>query len=178
MKILKGNRGFTLLLVLLLCLMAVIMPFGTAAAATTAEVIITATPEYIAISDNAASYAFGTVAASSVTNTTTTYIGITNASTVQTDITISTNSSTWTGGVGWTHDDTATVGADTAGLQSQRGGVWGASVVIVKNAAPNNIYEDCPATTNFDYGLSLLAPSSFTDGIEKTITVIITAAAG
>lgn len=152
--------------------------FATAAqAATTADVTVTATPEYIAITDNVTTYDFGVVAASSTTNSSTTHFGITNTSSVETDMTISVTTSTWSGGVTWTHSDTATPGADTAGLQSQRGGTWGSDVVIVKNTSPNYIYENCPATTDFDYGISLLAPTSYTDAVEKSITLRITAAA-
>lgn len=146
-------------------------------AATTADVTVTATPQYIAISDNVSDYDFATVAASSTTNTSTEYVGITNTSTVETDQTIAVTTANWSGGVEWTHSDTATAGADTAGLVSERGGTWGAAEVIVKYATPNYIYEDCPATTDYDYGLSLVAPSSFGDGVEKEIIVRVTAAA-
>lgn len=155
--------------------------FGYAApvsAATDADVTVTATPEYIAISDNVSAYDFGVVSASSTSNTSTSYVGITNGSSVQTDITISVTGATWTGGVAWTHSDTATPGADTVGLLSNRGGSWGTGDVIVKNASPNYIYENCAALTDFDYGIGLHAPTSFSDGVEKSNTLRVTAAAG
>lgn len=166
------------LLSLVLSLMLVVGLAGPVMAATDADVDVTATPAYIAISDNATSYDFGVVSVSTTPSTATNFVAITNTSTVQTDITISVTTNTWAGGVGWTHSDTATPGADTAGLESNRGGVWDTGDVIVKFAAPNFIYENCPALTNFDYGLQLIAPTSFTDGVEKSITVRVSAAAG
>lgn len=150
-------------------------------AATTADVTVQATPAFVGITDNATTYDFGVVATSSTTNSTTDFIGITTASTVQTDVTISVTTANWTGGVDWIHSNTATAEADTVGLNSQRGGVWGASVVVVESdvgGTPNFIYENCPATTNFDYGISLKAPTSFSDGVQKVVTLRISAVAG
>ena len=132
----------------------------------------------IAITVSPTSYNFGVVQMSSTSNTTTTYFTIDNTSSVQTDQTISVTTATWAGGVTWTHSDTATAGANQAGLVSQRGGVWGASTVIVKNAAPNYIYENAPATTDYSFGLSLVAPTSVTDGVQKSITVRVSASVG
>lgn len=150
-----------------------------ALADTTADVTVTATPAYIALSDNTSSVDFGVVAASSTTHTAEDHIAVTNTSTVQTDITIEVTGD-WTGGVGWTHSNTATPGEDTAGMEANRDGTWGVGDVIVETTAgsPNYIYENCPATTNFNYGIELLAPTSFTDGVQKTNTVRVSAAAG
>lgn len=123
------------------------------------------------------SYDFGVVAESTEPYTATDYFTITNNSTMQTDQTISVTSSTWTGGNAFTHSDTATPGADTVGLLSNRGGTWGVSDVIVKFSSPNYIYENCPATTSYDFGIKLLSPTSASDGAEKTNTVRITATA-
>jgi hypothetical protein len=124
------------------------------------------------------SYNFGIVTASSTPYTTTTYFTITNASTMQTDQTIAVTTSTWSGGVGWTHSDTATPGTNTAGLLANRGGTWGTGDVIVKYSSPNYIYENCPASTNYSFGLKLIAPTGYTDGAQKQIVVRITAVAG
>jgi len=124
------------------------------------------------------SYGFGTVSASSTTSTTTVYFTIDNTSTILTDHTISVTTSTWSGGVGWTHSDTATAGADTAGLLANKGGDWGTGDIIVKYDTPNYIYDNCPANTGYSFGLKLLAPTSFSDGAQKQIIVRITAVAG
>lgn len=124
-----------------------------------------------------ASYDFGAVVEGSTTNTTTSYFTISNNSTVQTDQTISVTTANWSGGNQWIHSDTATAGVDTAGLVSNNG-TWGVGDVIIKYASPNFIYEDCPASSNYTFGLSLVAPTEFTDGVEKQIVVRIIAVAG
>jgi hypothetical protein len=124
------------------------------------------------------SYDFGTVAVSSVTSTNTSAFSVDNTSTAQSDQTISVTANIWDGGIDWSHSDTAEAGADTAGLKSNRGGTWGTGDVIVKYTSPNYIYENCPAVTDYSFGLRLLAPTSFSDGVQKTITVRISAAAG
>ena len=163
---------------LILAIALIMLPAIPILAATTADVSVTATPEYIAIADNVTTIDYGVVSASSTPYTDTSQVGITNTSTVQTDQTISVTTSTWAGGVTWTHSDTATAGADTAGLEANRGGSWESGDIIVKNTSPNYIYENCPATTDYDYGLQLIAPTSFGDGVEKSITVRVSAAAG
>jgi len=149
-----------------------------ALAATDADINVTATPAFVGIASDQASYDFGVVAASATPSTTTTWATITNTSTVQTDQTISVTAASWAGGVTWTHSDTNTPGANTAGMLSNKGGTWGIGDVIVKNAAPNYIAENQAATTNYQFGLKLSAPTSFTDGVEKSIAVRISAAAG
>lgn len=153
----------------------------TVSAATTADFTVTATGEYIAITDNATSYAFGTGAASSTANTSVVYIGITNTSSVQTDMTIAVTGNWTSAGTGWTHDNTGTPGANTAAMLASQNGTWGVSDVIVEEitlGTPNNLYENCPADTNFGYGVGLHWPTSFDDGDENSNTVRVTAAAG
>jgi hypothetical protein len=143
-------------------------------AATTADITITATPTFLSISVDPTSYGFGTIAASSTPNSTTDHFTVTNSSNVITNHTIAVTSATWTGGVGWTHSDTATPGSDTVGMKANKGGTWGAGDVIVKSAAPNNIATSQAATTNYSFGLQLVAPTAFTDGVQKSNTVRIT----
>lgn len=168
-------KYFVSILLALVMMLALTFP---ALAATTADVTVTYTPQYIAIADNVTSYDFGSVAASANYSTSTTYVGITNTSSVQTDITIAVTGDTWTGGTAHTHSDTAEPGADTVAMWANRGGSWGTGDVIVKYASPNYIYENCPATTNFNYGIMIGTPTSTTDGIEKANTVRVSAAAG
>lgn len=123
-------------------------------------------------------YGFGVVAVSTTPYTATNYFTLSNNSTMQTDMTIAVTTENWTGGIDWIHSDTATAGANTAGLLANRGGTWETGDIIVKFASPNFIYENCPASTNFTYGLKLLTPTSFNDGVEKEIIVRISAVAG
>ena len=146
-------------------------------AATTADVAVNATPAYVSISVSPTTYGFGVVQTSSTTNTTTTYFTIDNTSTVSTNQTISVTASAWAGGVTWTHSDTCTPGVDTVGLKSNKGGTWGTGDVIVKYSSPNNIAANQVADTDYSFGLSLHAPTSFGDGVLKTNTVRITATA-
>lgn len=150
----------------------------TAMAATTADVSVNATPSYVAITISPTSYNFAVVAASSTTNTTTTYFTITNTSSIQTDQTLGVTATTWSGGTVWNHAEDAVPGADLAGLNSQKGGTWGSDVVIVRNGTPLDIATNQAANTNYQFGISLKAPTSFSDGVEKTITMRVTAAAG
>lgn len=168
-------------LIPILVLALLLLPVAPAIAATTADVTVTATPSFIAITDNVSSYDFGSVAASSTTNSSVAHIGITNTSSIQTDITIAVTTANWSGGTEWTHDNTATAGADTAGMNSARTAWTAGNTVIVESSVtgtPNYIYENCAASTNFTYGISLKAPTSFSDGTQKSITLRIEAVSG
>jgi len=140
------------------------------------RLVITYTVPDISVSPT--SKDFGVVAISSTPYTTTSYFTVTNDSLIQTDQTISVTTSTWSGGVTWTHSDTATAGENTAGLKANRGGTWGSGDIIVKYSSPNYIYENCPVSTGYSFGLKLIAPTGYTDGVAKQITVRITAVAG
>lgn len=155
---------------------AVLLLFSVvpAMADTSQDVTVTATPTYISIANTPTSYDFGVVAASSTPATTSGYFSIDSTSTVITNIAIAVTTTSWSGGVGWTHSDTATAGADTAGLQA---GTGGTNDIIVKNASPNNLVSSLAADTDYSWNLQLIAPTSFSDGAEKTIIVRLTATA-
>lgn len=159
----------------LIAVLLILVPVGITSASNYANVTVNATPAYISISVNQSTYAFGVIAESSVTNTTGAYFGITNDSTIQTDQTIGVTTTNWTGGVGWVHSDTCAPGVATAGMKAQR---VGESWVIVKNSSPNYIYENCAASTNYSFDLSLHAPTTFTDGVIKQIVVSVYAVSG
>ncbi len=150
-------------------------------AATTADVTVTATPSYIAIADNTTAINFntyGSIVESATVDTPQALVGITNTSSIQTDMTIAVVNDTWTGGTVWTHSNTATAGADTIGLYSSNNtGAYGI-VVQTLSGSPQFIYENAPAGQNFSYELRLKVPTSFSDGVQKTNTVRVTAAAG
>lgn len=130
-----------------------------------------------AITVSPATYNFGVVIESSTPSTTTSYFTITNTSTMITNNTIGVTTSTWSGGVTWAHSETATAGSNQAGLLSNKGGTWGTGDVIVKYTSPNTIAANQAANTNWDFGLKLIAPTAFTDGVQKQIIVKITASA-
>ena len=166
-----------ILIATVLALAMVLVPVSGLAAATTADITITATPAYIAITCDQSSYDFGVVTASSTPSTATTWATVTNQSTVETDQTIAVTTTTWSGGVTWAHSESATAGADQAGLLANRGGTWGVSDITIKNASPNYLYENKAAGGTYQFGLKLVAPTSFNDGAQKTITVRISAVA-
>lgn len=172
------KKKFTRIIAALLILIAVIIPTTTVSAATTQDITVTATPAYVSISCNQTDLDYGVVAANITSNTTTNWATIDNTSTVQTDQTIGVTTSTWAGGVTWTHSDTCTVAEDTAGMKANKNGTWGTGDVIVKYSSPNYIAENQAADTDYYFGLSLWTPESFTDGVEKTITVRISAVSG
>ena len=112
-------------------------------AATTANITITATPSFISISVNNTSYDFGVVTAGTTVNTsTTTTFQVNNLCTVITNVAISVNQSTWTGGTAWTHNNSGTTGTDIVGLKANKGGSWGSGDVIVTTTGANTIHRD------------------------------------
>ena len=142
-------------------------------ALTTAGITINATPLYVSISNAPDGYGFGVIAVSTNYSTAVDYFTITNDSGTDIDITIGCNS-TWDGGLGWTHDDSGTPGAATAALYATPATTaWN---IVVQNAAPADLYT-ATAEASPKWGLRLMSPTSFPDGVLKVITVTLTATA-
>ncbi len=148
-----------------------------AEAETTANITVTYTPGFIAISCNASDYDWGNVSLGTTINTSTAYFAIDNTSSVTTNHTISVVNATWTGGSAHTHSDGGTAGVDTVGLLANKGGTWGTGDVIVKILAsgPDKIATGQAATTDYTFGLGLHVPTLSSDGVEKTNTVRVVA---
>lgn len=163
------------LLAILLALALVVIPVGSALAATSADVTVTATPGIISITVDNPTYDFGAILENTTPSTTTNYFTIDNTSTVITDNTIGVTTATWSGGVTWTHSDTCTPAANTAGLKANKEGTWDTGDVIVKFTSPDILADDQAADTDWSFGLKLYAPTSFTDYVQKSIIVRITA---
>ena len=163
---------------LILLLMTVIIAFMPAyvSAATTQDVTINATPSYIAISNAPDNYTFGVVSTSTNYTTTENYFNVTNDGSVNTDISIGTNNTEWVGGTAWTHSETATPGADTAGLMASTDN-YASEHIIVKNASPNDLDTSVAADASVLWELRLLSPTSFSDGEIKAIKVTLTGTA-
>ena len=182
-------KKFLILLVVLVLAMAWILPMSVFAA-TTADVIVTAQPSYIGItvsySGSPAAYDFGVVAASATPSTTTAYFTIDNVSTVATDQSIGIKTSAnWSGGSPtWSVAEDGTPGTNISGMLARVGGTWGATAtpidVVVHYTTPDLIADNQAASTDYSFGLKLLVPTSFgtiTDPAQKTITVVVSAAA-
>jgi len=162
-----------LLLVILSVLALTAVAVLPAFAATTTTVTVTATPTYIAITVSPTTYDFSVVAASGTPSTTAGYFTITNSSSVAT--TISIWAINFTGGVGWTLNTTGAPGADTAGLYA---GIVSGSFPITVTVSPGAALKtSLAATTNQTWHLKLMAPTSFTDGVQKSTTVTLSSAA-
>jgi len=161
-----------------LALVVVLMVATTVSAtASTTDVTVTATPTHLSIDVAPTPYDFATVGASAEPQTAEDHFTVTNGSTVAINVTIYVTGD-WTGGIGWTHSDTATAGADTAGMKANQDGAWGVGDVIVKKtegAGHSLIVTSQAATTDFKFGLKLFAPTTFSDGVEKSNTVRLSA---
>jgi hypothetical protein len=175
----KKLRRFSPLIGLLTVLFFILMLATPAFALTTADVTVNATPAYVSIAVNNATYSFGVINTSSITNTSIGYFVIDNTSTVQTDQTIAVVNATWnSAGTGWTHDDNCTQGDNTAGMKATKGVAWGTSDVLVQKVTPEYIAENQALNTDYSFGLSLWAPTIFTDSNINSMVVRVTAAAG
>jgi hypothetical protein len=161
-------RALSVLLVSVILIM--IAPLA-AMAATTADVVITATPTYIAMTNTPATWAVGIIAASSATATANgTYFTANNTGSVASNITLLVTTTNWTGGVGWIHSNTNTTAADTVGL----GYGTGATDTNILKTTASNLSTNLPAATTVGWGMKLYAPTSFGDGVQKTVTVRLT----
>lgn len=166
----KVSRYLITLAIILVLLLSWVIP---ATAATTADVTVTATGAFVSYTSNATTYAFGVINASSTTNTSGVYIAFANTSSVSTNISVRMLAATWTSaGAGWTHSDTA-AGVNTAAMKANSGNTtaWSASVFIKFNTAYNEIAQSVGAGSTVCSGLSLLAPTSFTDGVSNNNTI-------
>lgn len=164
-------RGVSIFIVSVI--LTIVAP-SMAMAATTADVVITASPTYIAITNTPAVYDFGVIVASSTTDTAlgTSQFTANNTGNVASNITILVTAANWTGGTGWIHSNTATAGADTAGLKC---GTWSQAIdaTIVKTTSMDLI-TNLASANHTKWGLRFYAPTSFGDGVQKTVTVRLT----
>ena len=146
-------------------------------ALTTADVTVNATPNYVSISVSPTVYAFGAVNTATAYNTTTNYFTVTNGSNIVTNTTIKVTGDWTSAGVGWTASDTGAGGVNTAGLFAYSPDTTKWDCIVKKSAAFNNLVASKAATTNYDFGLGLNTPTSFTDGQINTNVVRLTMAA-
>ena len=124
------------------------------------------------ISNSPTSYNFGAINANGTIATGLNYFTVTNTSGSAVNITIS--GTDITGGTTWTLSDTATPGANTIGMQAGLSG--GAYNINVKKTAPfNTLKSNLAANANQSWGLQLLAPTSYSDNVQKAGTITLTA---
>ena len=168
------------LIAILLAVALTVIPVGSALAATSQNVTVTATPTFISITNSQGNFPFGVVTASGTPNTGTGWSTITNDSTVAIDINIQCNG--WSGaGNSWTYG--SPIGADTGYLAASStfggtGGSGGAGAYDVDILIASTDYllcDDLAVDDDPDWELELNAPSSFTFGDQQTTTVTLTA---
>jgi hypothetical protein len=171
--------------------LALAMCFGVAVpalAATSATVTITATPTYIAMTNSEATWAVGTVAASSTYWWTSDDLApaepfvdgdmkstITNTGSVAEDIDIKV--ANFTGGDGWT---ISTDDSPDEGEISLRAGITGTANeagMVQVITSDTELVDNLASSGTKLWCMEMETPASFTDGAEKTGVVTLTASA-
>lgn len=167
----------TTIAAIVMSLLLAIFPVGLALAQTSQDVLVTATPSFMGISNSPGTWPIGTVSANSTPNTGIDHFTITNTSSA--NISISINCTDWSGGPGWNY---GAPGVDTANLtassgNSTGGGSGGAGLydIDVPVGLPALLIKAVPPGVNPNWELQLNAPSEITFGDVQTTTVTITA---
>jgi len=128
----------------------------------------------VEIGDSPLTYNFGALAESATSATGLDYFTITNSSGFAVNITIS--GTDMSGGNSWDLADDGNVGNMIYALKAGLDG--GSYNIIVRETAPfNTLKSNLPSGSTQKWGMTLYAPSTFTDGVAKTGTVTITAVA-
>lgn len=168
-------KSFVLLrwlgVLVIFAVMVSLIPFAVRAA-TTQNVTITATPSYISISNAPTTWAIGAIAASATSATAAEYFVITNTSSIA--INVSIWSGNFTGGAGWT---LAADGAPASMVVGIYAGTVSGTWDKVVSASPGQVLKSIAASVNQSWHMKLFAPTVYTDGVEKTGTVTLSAAA-
>ena len=175
------------LLLILVAAMLAVIPITGVFAATSAVVTITATPTYIAITNSEATWAAGTVAASSAYWWTTAGTApapepfeaddmkstITNTGSVAIDVDV--KIAAFTGGVGWT---ISTDDSPAEGEISVRAGVTGTAneaAMIQIITTDTELTGSLASSGTIKWCMEMETPATFTDGVEKSGEVTLTA---
>ena len=175
---------FTILLVMVLTVSMAV----PALAATTQDVTITATPTYIALTNDTATWAVGTVTIS------TTYWWshdgaapdepftdgeckaiITNTGSVAEDIDIHCHAAT--GGAGWAISADDSPADDEFSLRSGISGMANEAAMLQTVLAPADLKTNLAASAHVHWLMELETGTAFSDGVAKEIIVTLTATA-
>lgn len=125
------------------------------------------------ISNDPSSYAFGILEESLSYSTNLDYFTVTNNSGYPVNITI--GGSDMTGGVTWILADDAEPGTNRYGLKAGLAVSGSYDIIVKKTGSFNPLVSGLAASDTREWGLQLLAPTSFTDGVAKEGTVTLTA---
>jgi hypothetical protein len=172
LKNVNGKMAKVLLVLLASVMLTLVAPLS-AMAATTADVVVTADPSYIAITNTPSTWSIGAVIAGTEKSTAVNYFTANNTGSITSNISIAAilTSGNWSGGNGWIHSNTATAGADTAGMKSSIDS-WSTNVTVAATAAW--LKTGLATATTQTWALAFLAPTSYSDGVQKTMTVRLT----
>ena len=170
-----------------MALALVVIPVGSAFAATTADVTVTATPQYVSITNSEGSWALGIIAESSHFWWTATGAApaepfvagdmksiITNTGSVNVNITVT--GFDFTGGVGWAL--AGTVGLNTVVMKAGKTGDANEAAMVTLTTGAQGFITALPHTSgNTIKWCMKLSTGTFGDGILKTGKVTLTASA-
>jgi hypothetical protein len=189
---LKTKHRIATLLLVLASIVAALIPFTSAFAATSADVTVTATPTYIAVTNGVSGFAVSLVAESNADSYWWKSDGtvqskpaepfvdggmastITNTGSVNEDIKVKVTSTTWTGGVGWTV--AGTVGVDTIVVKAGITGMANEAAMVTLTGSDQTLKSALAAAGTVKWTLHV-ETGTFTDGAAKSGMVRITAAA-
>ena len=177
------NRLGRVLLILTAVLLAV-MPFTGVFGAATADVTITATPEYLAMTNDSGNWTIGAIAeATTVYFTADTLVPaeplvngdmkgtLTNTGSVTSDIDI--HAHTFTGGVTWTISTDNTPAADEVSIRAGITGMANRAAMIQVITTPTDLKTSLAAAGTIMSCMELLT-GTFTDGVAKSGTITLT----
>ncbi len=156
------------LLAILMAAALIVIPVGSALAADTDTVTVTATPGWVSIVNAPDAFDFAIVYADTDENTGINFFTITNSSTVAMDVNIGCDG--WSGATPWTY---GAAGIDTAQLNASDGDA--AYDVTVPAAGSTLLINAVGTATSPQWELELDAPSSFTHVDVQTTTITLTA---
>jgi len=173
-----------LIIAVIVALALVLIPVTSAFAATSQAVTITATPSYISISNSPSSKAFGSVAVSTAywsKGSAPTFpldddecnFTVTNDGSVAVNINVT--GSNFTGGVGWTL--AGTPAQNTVTLKAGKSGDANEPAMVTLTTSPQGFISSLAAAGAKKWEIKMETPTSYTDGVEKSGSVTLTAAA-
>lgn len=146
---------------------------STATLAAGFDVTTSAAPNISNTSATGNTYGFGVVNAGSTTSTGLAYFTVTNNSGFPVNITIS--GTDMSGGTTpWELSEDGTAGADICGLKAGTPALGDYTITVPEDSA-NTLVSDLADTGTQQWGLQLLAPTSFSDAASKSGTVTLTA---
>jgi hypothetical protein len=179
MKQRMGKLGIILMAVLL-----AVLPMTGVFAATTATVTITATPEFLAITNDSGNWTIGAIAeATTVYFTADSLImaeplvngdmkgTLTNTGSVTSDIAV--KCAAFTGGVGWTISTDATPAADEVSIRAGITGMANRAAMVQVITTDTDLKTSLAAAGTIMWGAELLT-GTFTDGVAKSGTLTLT----